>query len=245
MWDSEPTREYEECLLKARLLTAPSPRFRLLETLLWQGPERGFALLGRHLDRLAASARFFGFPDPGEAARRRLWTWAEGRTSGDRRVRLLFDRRGRTTIEDGPMDSGAPARGRPWLAAVDDHPVDPGDRFLRHKTTWRRVYDVARRRWPGHDDVLLVNRDGELTESTVANLVVLLEGTLLTPRAAAGLLPGTLRAELLEGGKILEARLDVEDLRRSQAAWLINSVRGWIQTEVPAAGLRPAPPPPL
>lgn len=247
VWDSRPEREYRECLLKARLVTAAAPRFRLFETLLWWGPGQGFALLERHLGRLAASARYFSFPDPGEEPRRRLASWARGRDPAPRRVRLLFDRRGRVVVEDAGISRGPASEvdRDAWRIAVDDHRVDPDDRFLRHKTTWRRVYEVARRRWPEHDDVLLVNRDEELTESTVANLVLDLDGTLATPRSEAGLLPGTLRAELIERGSITEARLGMPELRRARAAWLVNSVRGWIPAEVPEVGLAATPPPTL
>ena len=61
VWDSTPEGEYAECLIKARVLTARRPRFHLFETLRWT-PARGFTLLRRHLDRLAASAAYFSFP---------------------------------------------------------------------------------------------------------------------------------------------------------------------------------------
>jgi len=44
---------------------------------------------------------------------------------------------------------------------------------------------------------------------------------------SCGLLPGVLRAELLERGVIAEAVLTLADLRRADGLWLINSVRGW------------------
>ena len=50
------------------------------------------------------------------------------------------------------------------------HPIDPSDVFLFHKTTNRAVYERARR--PDCDDVILWNPAGEVTETTIANLVV-------------------------------------------------------------------------
>ena len=96
----------------------------------------------------------------------------------------------------------------------------------------RDRYDEARARFPDAYDVLLWNRLGELSESTVANVVVELEGELLTPAEDAGLLPGTLRAELLDEGTIREATIHLEDLRRADRVWLINSVRGWVEVDV-------------
>ena len=59
VWDSDADEEYDECLLKARVLAAERPDFELLETMLWR-PETGVFLLDRHLERLADSAEYFG-----------------------------------------------------------------------------------------------------------------------------------------------------------------------------------------
>ena len=76
-------------------------------------------------------------------------------------------------------------------------PIDSTDPFLYHKTTNRRVYDRALASRPGAADVLLFNDRNELTESTIANLIVEVDGSLLTPPVRCGLLPGTARARLL------------------------------------------------
>ena len=58
VWDSTAEGEYEECLLKARVLTAQRPEFSLLESLRWR-PGEGFWLLDEHLQRLQGSAAYF------------------------------------------------------------------------------------------------------------------------------------------------------------------------------------------
>ena len=80
--------------------------------------------------------------------------------------------------------------------------------------------------------MLLWNERGELTEFTRGNLVVEIDGRRLTPPVSSGLLPGVLRAELLEAGEIEEAVLRREDLGRASRLALINSVRGWIDVEL-------------
>uniref|UniRef100_UPI002AFDFAB9 aminodeoxychorismate synthase component I n=1 Tax=Devosia sp. TaxID=1871048 RepID=UPI002AFDFAB9 len=55
--DSDSDSEYREALLKMAFFTEPP--VTLIETLLWQ-EGKGYALFERHLDRLAASARYFG-----------------------------------------------------------------------------------------------------------------------------------------------------------------------------------------
>src|SRR5262249_16259896 len=111
-------------------------------------------------------------------------------------------------------------------------PVDAADRLLFHKVVERGLYDAALSAQPGCDDVLLWNRDGRLTESTMANLVLELDGALLTPPVADGLLAGGYRRRRLARGVLGERGLPVEALRRASRVWLVNSVRGWLPVEL-------------
>ena len=75
--------------------------------------------------------------------------------------------------------------------------------------------------------MILWNPGGEITESTIANLVVEIDGRRVTPPVECGLLPGTLRAELLATGQVSEGRVRGDELSRASGIWLVNSVRGW------------------
>ena len=96
-----------------------------------------------------------------------------------------------------------------------------------HKTTRRAVYDERRARHPDADDVLLVNDRGELTESTIANVAVKLDGKWYTPPMEAGCLPGVYRSVLLEEGRLTERRIDLADLESCEGIAVVNSVRLW------------------
>ncbi len=222
-WDSTAAGEYDEALLKAALLSESWPAFELLETLRL---ERGaYALLDRHLDRLAASARYFDVPLAEDVARAALSELARAYPSEARRVRLLVALDGRVRVESQPLASFAAAR---QMVAFARTPVARGDRFLFHKTTNRAVYEARRAERPDFYDVLLWNEAGEVTEFTIGNVVVELDGLRWTPPLASGLLAGTLRAELLDRGEIRERVLTRADVRRAPRCWLINSVRGWV-----------------
>ncbi|HZF12568.1 MAG TPA: aminotransferase class IV, partial [Thermoanaerobaculia bacterium] len=99
--------------------------------------------------------------------------------------------------------------------------------LLYHKTTRREVYERRAAARPDCDDVLLVNESGQVTESTIANLVAEIDGERSTPPLDCGLLPGVFRGELLRTGEIRERVLTAADLRRATALWLVNSVRKW------------------
>lgn len=231
VWDSEPSQEYAECLLKARVLTQPLPDFQLLESLRWT-PDHGYILLERHLDRLCASARYFHYPCPLPAIRHQLDALAASLPRREHKVRLRVDAAGQVAIEAAPLQN-LPSPQRLKLASF---PVEPDDPFLRHKTTHRPVYAAALREHPDADDVILWNRRGELTETTRANLILALDGKMVTPAASSGLLPGTFRAELLAHGNVQEAVLPVEALTQADAVYLINSVRGIVPAEIPSHG---------
>lgn len=90
-----------------------------------------------------------------------------------------------------------------------------------------RCTDEAIAARSGFADVLLHNEKNEVTESTIANLVVEIAGELVTPPVECGLLPGTLRAQLLEDRKIREGTISVTDMLEANARYLLNSVRGF------------------
>jgi para-aminobenzoate synthetase/4-amino-4-deoxychorismate lyase len=106
-------------------------------------------------------------------------------------------------------------------------PIDSNNPFLYHKTTNRQVYETAKAAFPDCDDVLLWNERGEITETCIGNIVVELNGELLTPSVKCGLLAGTFRADLLEKGKIREEIIAVEQLQYINRIYIINSVQKW------------------
>ncbi len=225
VWDSTAREEYEECLNKAKIILDPLPprSFRLLETLLWT-PDDGYFLESRHLDRLAESARYFDYPFDAQVIIGALRSAATQLSRRAHRVRLLLSQDGKVECTSASLE---PPDGRILRVCVAKDPVHSGDRFLYHKTTRREIYESARASFPDADDVLLYNEVGEMTESSVANLVILSNGRLVTPPVSCGLLNGTYRAELLEQGEITEETVSRSALEGAEKIFLINSVRKW------------------
>jgi para-aminobenzoate synthetase/4-amino-4-deoxychorismate lyase len=186
--------------------------------------------LERHLARMAGSANAFGFPWHEPAVLGTIETTCAGHASGLWRLRLLLDRAGTPSVTCTPYET----QGKRWRVALAVSPIDALNPFLRHKTTNRRVYESAREARPDVDDVLLWNARGEITEATIANLVVELDGALITPVVSSGLLPGVFRAELLEAGRLRERVVTREETVHASHIWLINSLRGWIDVTLVA-----------
>ena len=196
--------------------------FSLLETM--RLDEGAIVRLERHLARLAASARHFAYARDEARIRSAIAAIVDTHPRGSWRVRLLVDRQGVATIECTPYA----ADGHTWRVAFAATPVDSGDPFLANKTTHRVVYDAARRARPDVDEVILWNERGEVTEATIGNLVVEIDGVRYTPPVSCGLLGGTFRGELLASGRIRERVLTRDDVIGAPRLWLINSVREWV-----------------
>ncbi len=224
--DSVAADEYREALLKMAFFTGEDQAVTLIETMLWKKGE-GFDLLDRHLERLQASARYFGLPFDRTVIVALLdsQTFTEPRM----RVRLTLD-------ETGPAVTAVPLPPNPEIFRFSIAPqrLDSQSLWLEHKTTNRAFYDeprVAAHAASAVDEVLFLNERAELTEGSITNLFIERDGRLLTPALSSGLLPGTLRAELIAHGKAEEAVLHLDDLEQADAIWLGNSVRGLMRAQ--------------
>lgn len=206
--DSTAEREYEECLVKSKFLHATPVEFQLFESILLEDGE--YFLLEEHLARLRESAEYFRFKLPRiDADLERI------KEPGSFKVRLVLWKDGRVETQVTPVES------LPEIKSVTlaSEPVDSSNRLLFHKTTIR----------PGGDNLIFWNERGEITESSIANIVVPIDGELFTPPIECGLLPGVFRNHLLSQGKIRERVITIEEFQNATEFYLINSIRKWIR----------------
>jgi para-aminobenzoate synthetase/4-amino-4-deoxychorismate lyase len=216
--DSRQAAEYAECLLKARFFEAGRRKLELMETLKFDG---GFVRLERHLARMTASALRLGLNFNTGKAHHALDEAVKGQ-AGPLRVRLTLDETGTHQATVAPLPPNPPQ----WSYSLSPTRTGSHDELLRHKTSWRELYEgeVARLKT---DEVIFQNERGELTEGARSNIFIKRDGVLLTPPVSSGLLPGILRAELLESGAAKEAVLTEADL--SGEVYFGNSLRGLIR----------------
>jgi len=229
--DSDGAKEYAECLLKMKFLTDPVRRFELIETMLYE-PGKGIWLRGYHLARLAASAAYFGFAFDARKVSAAIDAATGAKADERLRVRLLLDEDGGVSVTTTPQPPTASDVVMRYV--ISDTRLNSTDLFLYHKTTRRELYD---REWKHYadtlaaDEVIYLNEHGELAEGSRMTIFIERDGKLLTPRLAAGVLPGTLRAALIDEGRAVEARLTVQDLNGPDKIYLGNSVRGLVRAE--------------
>lgn len=222
--DSEAPAEWRECLAKGAFVTAAGGGFDLIETMRFD-PVDGVMRLDAHFARLKGSAERFGFRFDRHAARNSLQT-ATFRLKTAARIRLRLSPGGAVAIEVSPVPAFAEV---PVPVRIAPLSVAPDDFRLRHKTSSRDFYDEARV-GSGTAEVAFVNAEGFVTEGSMTNIFVERDGKLLTPPAELGLLPGVLRAELIERGQAVESHLRAADL--ADGFFIGNAVRGLVPAQL-------------
>ena len=244
VWDSDADAEYEECLLKGKFLTGeadaePGP-FYLIETMRAEGG--AIPLLELHLDRLAASADWFGIPFTRSECRERTIREAGG--AGCLKIRLTLSDDGAihiasTAIASHPAThetafehaSGQKA----WRCTVSAIQIDSQDPLRRHKTSIRALYSAefesARDR--GYDEVVFFNEHGELCEGSRSNIFIRNGRNWRTPPIESGVLPGVYRRHLIAMlPNVSETTLRIDDIVDAEDIYLCNAVIGLMPAQI-------------
>jgi branched-chain amino acid aminotransferase len=197
----------------------------------------------RHLDRLVGHAAEIGIAiDP--AAVRTAWSAVLGRSPGRHAILRTTVTRGRAERGLWPRKPGPPTvivSAAPWTPALVGRPVRLATASIRRnrssptsrlKTLGYLDNILAARDATavGADDALLLNDLERPACSTIANLFIINGGELATPPVSDGILPGTVRALVLENASAVglraeERSLSVSETLGADAVFLTNSVR--------------------
>jgi para-aminobenzoate synthetase/4-amino-4-deoxychorismate lyase len=233
--DSNPSEEWEECLLKKEFINFRSPPFEVLETLLW-ARNRGFVFLEEHLKRARNSQKYF----------LRKWKISEVMNCLDdmestfpskiryARVRLLISENGKASAEFSEIKKRG--WGKKLLKVVlCKEKIDSRNVFFHHKTTNRNFYDGKFKEAlaQGYDEIIFMNRNGEITEGAISNIFIKLDGRWITPPLECGLLNGIWRGKMIVKLRAMEKVILEKDLNEASSIMLGNSVRGGAELERP------------
>jgi para-aminobenzoate synthetase/4-amino-4-deoxychorismate lyase len=199
--------------------------FQLIETILWENG--GYFLLDLHLERLKKSAVHFDFPYSEEFIEGALESSsANFNLLRQYKTRLLLDRTGRINITSEILPE---MTAEPIKIAFSGEKTDRTDVFLAHKTTKRALYEeeLKKCRAKGYFDVIFMNREDEVTEGCITNVMIQKGANYWTPPLSCGVLPGVFRKHLLDTQEVplKEKVLRKEDLFKADKIYLINSVR--------------------
>jgi para-aminobenzoate synthetase/4-amino-4-deoxychorismate lyase len=142
------------------------------------------------------------------------------------RLRLALNQAGAFAVQQGVL---APLA-EPVRVLLSGDAIESGELFLRHKTNLRARYDAAWRaaEAEGAFDMLFFNERGELAEGGRSSVFVKLEGRWYTPPLASGLLPGVMRAAMLDdpAWNAAERVISREMLAQAEDIVVCNALRG-------------------
>lgn len=222
---SRERAEWREWHHKAAFALRAAEPFELLETLALDNGQWRHVV--RHRERMAQSARYFGFAWTPQAWHGALHALVLAHPGGTWRVRVLCARDGRLQATAHAM---GPTPGPVRLVLAQQPFASAHSAFVRHKTTRRAAYEAAERVMPGVFDTLLWNDDGELTECTRGNVALRFDAEegWVTPALDCGLLPGIGRQVALDEGRVREAVVPVHALAQVREIAFFNSLRGWV-----------------
>lgn len=227
----------------------------VFETFRWKGREPAF--LRKHLERLRDGAAFLSIPFPGEeeiVSRVRSAVSRAG--GGDLYVKTCL------LSEGDPLFHALP-RASSVLVAVRPHAEGPQTASLRvsgerrqagagvfsHKTLNYLGNVLAKREAlrAGFDDVLFVDADGMVAETSSRNVFWVRGREIFTPSPDCGLLPGVTREILLDsasefGCEARQGRFSPRELLRSDFVFLTSSTSATVYVDRVDGRDMPSPP---
>ncbi len=194
--------------------------------------------LAAHLSRLRVGADLLDIPLPGNDE------LIAGRIGAVLTANSLKDAVVRATLTRGPATRGLLPSGvvvPTFLIAAYPMPEPAGPaRLVTAKSTRRNEHSplarikhtnyldnlLARQEAAraGADDAVILNTAGNVAETSVANIFILVDGYLLTPPVADGALPGIMRGEAIKLARGEERTVTPEMLARASEVFLTNSL---------------------
>ncbi|OOM06729.1 aminotransferase class IV [Clostridium saccharobutylicum] len=76
----------------------------------------------------------------------------------------------------------------------------------------------------GYDDVIFLNEKGYVAETSCANLFILCNKEIFTPKIEDGLLDGIIRRRIIENCSVNEKSITVQDLKEAEEVIITNSL---------------------
>ena len=231
VYDSIAKDEYNECILKTSFLTKPPIDFELIETILW---DKSYFLLEDHLKRLLESSKYFYFKINTDYIKNYLIKISKKFTANIKyKVRLLLKQDSQLNIESTLIQTTPDNKNAEIY--LSDIRTDSSNPFLFHKTTNRGIYNSVLKEAvsKGYEDAVFLNEKNQLTEGTIHNIFIFLNGKYYTPPVESGLLNGVYRQYMFKKMKnVHEKILTIDDLSKAEKIFLTNSVKGIYEVSI-------------
>lgn len=209
--------------------------------------------LSRHLRRLGRSAAGLALPRPDtDRIRAAVDAVLTANPLPFGKLRITW------TDGIGPLGSGRAEDSEPTLIVASEPAAKPPVESTIHTVPWTRnehgalaglkttsyadnVLALARAHDHGASEAIFANTAGNLCEGTGSNIVLVLDGRLVTPPLSSGCLAGITRELLLEWIDIEEADVTLDEAGTASEVFVTSSMRDvqpvahWDNLDLPGA----------
>lgn len=182
--------------------------------------------LSRHIARASRSAQRLDLSIPSESDIRALVAEVLATspvTTQIGRLRVSFFTSGEVSV----LHENYQRWINPARLTILDQPIDENVGLVGIKALpyTENIDCLDRAHSAGFDDGIRLNKKGQVCESAVANLLLRINGQWCTPNLASGCLPGITRELAIEWPGIQERVVEAHDLDRSDAIFLLSSLK--------------------
>jgi branched-chain amino acid aminotransferase len=88
-----------------------------------------------------------------------------------------------------------------------------------------RLEILEQARLKGFDEALVTSSEGKICEGSVCNVLLKIDGTWCTPPLSDGVLPGVMRALVIENCDVMVRSIAVSEIQEIESAFLLSSLR--------------------
>ena len=176
----------------------------------------------RHMRRAVSAARREQIPMPEEEVVRNavsILLAAESHQSGV--LRISFSKSGDWGAAHLPYSENSRA------ARIETYPeiVAASGVMFKSFPYDHRLNILEKSRSRGFDEALLINSNGKVCEGAVTNVVLKIAGIWVTPPLSDGVLPGIMRALVIENTEVTVRSIAAAEIEKVEAAFLLSSLR--------------------
>ena len=178
--------------------------------------------MSRHMRRAVTSAQQLGFRIPAEdLVRDSVENLLETQQHAHGLLRLSFGENGNWSavhLAYEPVKHGAK------LLTYDKAIVVQGQPIKSYPYT-HRLEILEAIKFLGADEAIVCNDKGKICEGSVTNLLMRIDDKWVTPPISDGVLPGVMRALVIEYCGVSVRSIDRSEISRVQSAFLLSSLR--------------------
>ena len=178
--------------------------------------------LSRHMRRALNTARQNDLPFPNEELIRKAVTETIGANPfAIGRLRILFGDDGTLLVTHQEyLEITKPAHlGIIQLGQVGRGIVEKRYPYTENLNLLKEAHNA------GFDDYLLINHEGKVTETAIANLVFQIDEQWVTPPLSDGVLPGVMRALLIEKAGVLVQQIEARQVSTINSGFVVSSLK--------------------